>query len=175
MVCGLPEARPEVCKVWLITGARQSLSIRASADIPIAGALAGLGLALTRVALARGDMVIATGRSDSQFDELLSDSSIDQTRLRTLTLDVTAPFDDIKQQVDTAVNAWGRVDVLVNNAGICYLGATEEIGLVRINPAYSYRRQVTCCGSQSRGDDANDADKLRRRHKCHERRPPTHA
>ncbi|KAH9042650.1 NAD-P-binding protein [Lactarius pseudohatsudake] len=111
MVCATPEARPDVCKVWLVTGAS-----------------AGLGLELTRGVLARGDKVIATGRSDSQFDELLSDASIDQTRLRTSTLDVTAPFDDIKRQVDTAIDAWGRIDVLVNNAGICYLGATEEIG-----------------------------------------------
>ncbi|KAH9067866.1 NAD-P-binding protein [Lactarius vividus] len=111
MVCATSEARPDVCKVWLVTGATT-----------------GLGLALTRSVLARGDKVIATGRSDSQFDELLSDASIDQTRLRTSTLDVTAPFDDLKRQVDTAINAWGRIDVLVNNAGICYLGATEEIG-----------------------------------------------
>lgn len=114
--------------------------------LPIPGAGSGLGLALTRNVLARGDKVIATGRTDSQFDELLSDSSIDQTRLRTLTLDVTAPFDDIKRQVDTAISAWGRVDVLVNNAGICYLGATEEVGSVRINLACSYHRQVTCRG-----------------------------
>jgi len=146
-----------------------------AADVPITGAAAGLGLALTRSILARGDKVIATGRSDSQFDKLLSDSSVDQTRLRALTLDVTAPFGDIKRQVDTAINAWGRIDVLVNNAGICYLGATEEIGLVRINPAYYYHRKVTCRGSQSRGYDAYDADELRRRPKCHERRPPTHA
>jgi len=85
-------------------------------------------LALTRSVLARGDKVIATGRTDSRFDDLLSDSSIDQTRLRALTLDVTASFDDIKRQVDIAISTWGRVDVLVNNAGICYLGATEEIG-----------------------------------------------
>jgi len=111
MVCALPEARPEVCKVWLVTGAAS-----------------GLGLALTRSVLARGDKVIATGRTDSRFDDLLSDSSIDQTRLRALTLDVTASFDDIKRQVDIAISTWGRVDVLVNNAGICYLGATEEIG-----------------------------------------------
>jgi len=149
--------------------------MRVSADVPITGAAAGLGVALTRSVLARGDKVIATGRSDSQFDELLLDSSIDQTRLRVLTLDVTAPFGDIKQQVDTAINTWGRIDVLVNNAGFCYLGATEEIGLVRINLAYYYHRQVTCRGSQSRGYDAYDADKLRRRPQCHERRPPTHA
>ena len=38
---------------------------------------------------------------------------MDQTRLRTLTLDVTVPLDDIQQWVDTATNARGRVDVLV--------------------------------------------------------------
>ncbi|KAI0300578.1 NAD-P-binding protein [Multifurca ochricompacta] len=94
----------------------------------VTGAAAGLGLALTRCILARGDKVIATGRSASQFGELLSDTSIDQTRLRVLTLDVTAPFADIKRQVDSAIGIWGRIDVLVNNAGICTFGATEEIG-----------------------------------------------
>lgn len=151
------------------------MSIGASVNVPITGAAAGLGMALTRIALARGDNVIATGRSVSQFDELLSDSSIDQTRLRILALDVTAPFDDIRQQVDTAVNAWGRIDVLINNAGICYLGAIEEIGSVRINLTHSYCKQVTCCGSQSRGNDAHDADEFHWRDKCHERCPPTHA
>ena len=136
MVCTLPEARSEVCKVWLVTGARYFfINTRKLLMLPITGAASGLGLALARSVLARGDKVIATGRTDSQFDALLSDSSIDQTRLRTLTLDVTAPFDDIKQQVDTAINAWGHVDVLVNNAGICYLGATEEVGSVQINLA----------------------------------------
>ena len=121
--------------------------------LPITGAASGLGLALTRSVLARGDKVIATGRTDSQFDALLSDSSIDQTRLRTLTLDVTAPFDDIKRQVDIATNAWGRVDVLVNNAGICYLGATEEIGSVQIDFAHILLSQAgdMPCFAERRG------------------------
>ena len=90
-------------------------------------------MALTRSVLARGDNVIATGRSASQFNELLSDSSIDQTRLRVLALDVTAPVADIQRQVDSAICVWGRIDVLVNNAGIATFGATEEIGSVRID------------------------------------------
>lgn len=159
MVCALPEARPEVCKVWLVTGAT-----------------AGLGLALARSVLARGDKVIATGRSGSRFDELLSDSSIDQTRFRALTLDVTAPFGEIKRQVDTAIGAWGRIDVLVNNAGICYLGATEEIGSVRIDLSLHHPTAGDVpLVSQSRGNDAYHADELRRRSKRHECRPPTHA
>ncbi|KAI0254592.1 NAD(P)-binding protein [Lactifluus subvellereus] len=105
-------ATPKACRVWLITGAAS-----------------GLGLALTRSVLARGENVIATGRSASQFDELLSDSSIDQTRLRVLVLDVTAPVTDIQRQVDSAIRVWGHIDVLVNNAGMCAFGTTEEIGV----------------------------------------------
>jgi NAD(P)-dependent dehydrogenase (short-subunit alcohol dehydrogenase family) len=96
------------------------------------GAASGLGLALTQNILARGDNVIATGRSTSQFHDLLSDTSIDQTRLRVLALDVTAPIEEIKRGIDTAVEFWGHVDVVVNNAGICAFGVTEEIGSVLI-------------------------------------------
>ena len=87
-------------------------------------------MALVQNILARGDNVIATGRSASQFHDLLSDPSIDQTRLRVLALDVTAPFAEIKRQIDTAIGFWGRLDVVVNNAGICAFGTTEEIGSV---------------------------------------------
>jgi len=87
-------------------------------------------LALTKNILARGDNVVATGRSASQFRDLLSDASIDQTRLRALALDVTAPFAEIKRRIDTAIEFWGRLDVVVNNAGIAVLGTTEEIGSV---------------------------------------------
>ena len=96
------------------------------------GAASGLGLALTKNILARGDNVVATGRSASQFHDLLSDASIDQTRLRVLALDVTAPFAEIKRRMDTAIEVWGRLDVVVNNAGIAVLGTTEEIGSVFI-------------------------------------------
>jgi len=87
-------------------------------------------LALTKNILARGDNVVATGRSASQFHDLLSDASIDQTRLRVLALDVTAPFAEIKRGMDTAIEFWGRLDVVVNNAGIAVVGTTEEIGSV---------------------------------------------
>ena len=89
-------------------------------------------MALTKNILARGDNVVATGRSASQFHDLLSDSSIDQTRLRVLALDVSAPFAEIKRQVDIAIEFWGRLDVVVNNAGTAIFGTTEEMGSVLI-------------------------------------------
>jgi len=62
------------------------------------------------------------------FDELRQDSNIDKTRLRFLTLDVTSPFGEIKQCIDEALAIWGRIDVLVNNAGRLTFGIGEEIG-----------------------------------------------
>jgi len=109
------------------------------------GAASGLGLALTKNILARGDNVVATGRSASQFHDLLSDASIDQTRLRVLALDVTAPFAEIKRRMDTAIEVWGRLDVVVNNAGIAVFGTTEEIGSVLIHLQTLFFSCCCCC------------------------------
>ncbi|KAH9022081.1 NAD-P-binding protein [Lactarius deliciosus] len=94
----------------------------------ITGASTGLGLALTRSVLARGDHVIATARSLKSFDELRQDPKFDGTRLRFLTLDVTSPMEEIKQRVDEALAIWGRIDVVVNNAGRLTYGLSEELG-----------------------------------------------
>ncbi|KAI9435289.1 NAD-P-binding protein [Lactarius indigo] len=94
----------------------------------ITGASAGLGLALTRSVLARGDHVIATARSLKSFDELRQDPKFDGERLRFLILDVTSPMVEIKQRIDEALAIWGRIDVLVNNAGRITYGLSEELG-----------------------------------------------
>ena len=50
-------------------------------------------------------------------------------RLHTLALDVTASFEEIQKVMNAAIQAFGRVDVLVNNAGTSYqIGPGEEIG-----------------------------------------------
>jgi NAD(P)-dependent dehydrogenase (short-subunit alcohol dehydrogenase family) len=87
-----------------------------------------LGLALTHSVLARGDYVIATARSLKSFDELRQDPTIDGERLRFLALDVTSPMAEIQQCLDEALAVWGRIDVLVNNAGTITYGASEELG-----------------------------------------------
>jgi NADP-dependent 3-hydroxy acid dehydrogenase YdfG len=94
------------------------------------GASAGLGSSLARSVLTRGDYVIATARSLTSFDELRQDPKIDGTRLRFLTLDVTSPMVEIKERMDEALAIWGRIDVLVNNAGKLTYGASEELGCV---------------------------------------------
>ncbi|KAI0769489.1 hypothetical protein BC629DRAFT_1442182 [Irpex lacteus] len=111
----------------------------------ITGASAGFGNILTRTILARGDRVIASARSldklkaklqdsapapfdgvDTNTDNLRVDTHTDN--LRTLQLDVTDSEDAIKAKAKEAVDVWGRVDVLVNNAGVGAPGIAEEVG-----------------------------------------------
>ncbi|KAI0312047.1 NAD-P-binding protein, partial [Amylostereum chailletii] len=87
----------------------------------------GLGLALTRRVILRGDLVVATARDITRFEPLLSDPIIDLTHIYVLTLDVTSPFSEIQDVITKAVAHWGRIDVLVNNAGKGGVGLGEEI------------------------------------------------
>ena len=51
-----------------------------------------------------------------------------KSRVHILSLDVTAPTAELRALAAEAVEKWGRVDVLVNNAGVGILGITEEVG-----------------------------------------------
>jgi NAD(P)-dependent dehydrogenase (short-subunit alcohol dehydrogenase family) len=93
-------------KVWLITGAGR-----------------GLGVDITKSALKAGFKVIATGRNIEKVAEAIGVSSED---LFIVTLDVTDP-QEIQAAVNCAVDKFGTVDVLVNNAGNFYAGFFEEL------------------------------------------------
>jgi NAD(P)-dependent dehydrogenase (short-subunit alcohol dehydrogenase family) len=101
-------------KVWLVTGAGR-----------------GMGTDIARAALAAGHAVVATGRDPERVatavgahDDLLA-----------VALDVTDPA-SVAAAVDAAVDRFGRIDVLVNNAGNFYAGFFEEI------TAEDYRAQI---------------------------------
>ncbi|MCG5439220.1 SDR family oxidoreductase [Micromonospora foliorum] len=87
----------------------------------ITGASRGLGRAFADAALDRGDRVVAAARTIAQadFDERYAD------RLLTLTLDVTDRAAVIAA-VNTAVEHFGRLDIVVNNAGTLSMGMIEE-------------------------------------------------
>ena len=86
------------------------------------GTSSGFGLHLVETALARGDRVIATARS------LAAIRHLEQPNCRVLELDVTNSPAVLQRTAKEAVGFWGRVDVLVNNAGFCGLGIAEEAG-----------------------------------------------
>jgi NAD(P)-dependent dehydrogenase (short-subunit alcohol dehydrogenase family) len=92
-------------RVWLITGASR-----------------GLGRAFAEAALAAGDRVVAIARASTELDRLAAE---DGDRVLALPADVTDRA-AVFAAVDHAVARFGRIDVVVNNAGTMWLGAVEE-------------------------------------------------
>lgn len=90
----------------------------------ITGASRGIGLELVRQLLAQGDNVAATTRSTERLSAALG-SAADTGRLLALAVDLTDET-QVKDAVDETTERFGRLDVVVNNAGYGYLAAVEE-------------------------------------------------
>ena len=93
-------------KVWFITGAGR-----------------GMGVDIAKAALAAGNAIVATGRRPEAVEQALDGAQGD---LLVVKLDITSPA-DAQAAVQAAVERFGRIDVLVNNAGNFYAGFFEEI------------------------------------------------
>jgi NAD(P)-dependent dehydrogenase (short-subunit alcohol dehydrogenase family) len=92
-------------KVWFVTGAGR-----------------GMGVDIARAALAAGHAVVASGRNPERVAAAVGGHD----DLLTVALDITEPG-SAQAAVDAAVERFGRIDVLVNNAGNFYAGFFEEI------------------------------------------------
>src|SRR3982750_2896443 len=88
----------------------------------VTGAGRGMGVDIVKAALAAGHAVVATGRNTEALSKALGDAD----DLLVIKLDITVP-EDAKAAVAAAVNRFGRIDVLVNNAGNFYAGFFEEL------------------------------------------------
>jgi len=92
-------------KVWMITGAGR-----------------GMGVDIAKAAIAADYKVVATGRSIDKVAKALGEAE----NLLITKLDVTNP-EDAEASVKAAVDRFGRIDVLVNNAANFYAGYFEEL------------------------------------------------
>jgi NAD(P)-dependent dehydrogenase (short-subunit alcohol dehydrogenase family) len=91
--------------------------------ILVTGAGRGLGTDIARAALAAGHQVVATGRRPEEVEKTLGGP---QDNLLVTKLDVTS-IEDAETAAQAAVDRFGRIDVLVNNAGNFFAGYFEEI------------------------------------------------
>jgi NAD(P)-dependent dehydrogenase (short-subunit alcohol dehydrogenase family) len=99
-------------KVWFVTGASS-----------------GIGAGTVKAALAAGDRVVATARNVDKLRATLGEAASE--RLAFVPLDVTSE-EQAKQAIAAAVQRFGRIDVLVNNAGYSLLGTFESLTLEQI-------------------------------------------
>ncbi|NUW43632.1 SDR family NAD(P)-dependent oxidoreductase [Nonomuraea rhodomycinica] len=93
-------------KVWFVTGSSR-----------------GLGREFVEAALSRGDKVAATARTTASLDELVAAYGDAVLPLEMDVTDKAAVFDSVKRAKDH----FGRLDVIVNNAGYAMIGAIEEL------------------------------------------------
>jgi len=93
-----------MAKVWFITGSSR-----------------GLGRSLTTAVLAKGDLVAATARNPAQLDDLVQQYG---DNILPVQLDVT-DYKQVYKAVEDTIAHFGRIDVLVNNAGFGIVGAAE--------------------------------------------------
>jgi NAD(P)-dependent dehydrogenase (short-subunit alcohol dehydrogenase family) len=98
----------------------------------ITGASRGLGSAIVDKALAAGHQVFATARNAAVIRDRRPEAG---DALKVASLDVTDQADAVRA-VSEAVAAFGRIDVIVNNAGQGLLGAVEEVSDERARAAY---------------------------------------
>src|SRR5918996_1311685 len=96
----------DTSRVWLVTGSSS-----------------GFGLHIAQAALDRGERLVATARRPESLDDLVASAP---DRVLAVGLDVTRT-DQIDSAVAAALERFGRIDVLVNNAGYGSVGAVEEL------------------------------------------------
>ncbi|MGF6886472.1 NAD(P)-dependent dehydrogenase (short-subunit alcohol dehydrogenase family) [Nocardia sp. GAS34] len=99
----------EMDRVWLVTGASS-----------------GFGLEISRTVVAEGGRVVATARRPERAAALRELAAAHPDRVLVVALDVT-DAEQARDAVARAAAEFGRLDVVVNNAGYGIFGATEEI------------------------------------------------
>lgn len=100
-------------RTWLITGASR-----------------GFGAEIAKAVLAVGDRLIATARNQADLQQFGTSKDV-----LTLSMDVTDEA-QVKAAIATALEKFGQIDVLVNNAGFGLLGAIEECSAEEVESVY---------------------------------------
>jgi NADP-dependent 3-hydroxy acid dehydrogenase YdfG len=96
--------------------------------VAVTGASSGIGEATARLMAERGAAVVLGARRKDRLDELAQDIRDRGGRAVACAIDVTRR-EDLERLVDRAVTEFGRLDVLVGNAGISKIGPVADLGV----------------------------------------------
>lgn len=102
-------------RIWLITGISS-----------------GLGKALAKSVIDKGDFVIGTFRKQSQV-EAFNNKNIKNAQA--ILLDITNE-NNIEKSIENIISKHGKIDVLVNNAGMGFVGAVEETSIKEVRTVF---------------------------------------
>jgi NADP-dependent 3-hydroxy acid dehydrogenase YdfG len=102
-------------KIWLITGISS-----------------GLGKALAESVIESGDFVIGTFRQQSQVEEFNNRKT---KNAQAILLEITND-QSIEVNIKKIISEHGKIDVLVNNAGIGFVGAIEETSMAEVRTVF---------------------------------------
>ena len=108
-------------KVWFGESHKSRDNSVSQRSVSVTGASAGFGRTVTEHALQQGDKVVATLRKPEALSSLLSKYP---SRLLVLPLDVRDP-EQIRAAFENALERFGHVDIVFNNAGICIISEAE--------------------------------------------------
>jgi NAD(P)-dependent dehydrogenase (short-subunit alcohol dehydrogenase family) len=116
------------CKEWCVTNSRARIAL-------VTGANRGLGLETSRQLLAKGLHVVLTGRNNEALERAAAALGEGDDRVMTVRMDVVE-VGSIKKAHESVERRFGRVDVLVNNAGVLIAENDEVLSI----PSEAYRR-----------------------------------
>ena len=113
----------DVCPIPIIPNNMQSLKDKV---VIITGASSGIGLACAKELFEQGAKLVLAARNIEAIEKLAQESNTDAKHAIAVKTDVTIQ-EDCKHLIDAAIEAFGRIDILINNAGISMRASFADV------------------------------------------------
>ncbi|MEI6821940.1 MAG: SDR family oxidoreductase [Bacteroidota bacterium] len=94
----------------------------------VTGASSGIGKALVMELMSMNAKVVMASRNKAMLDEIISNVTINHEYILAIETDVTNE-EDCKRLIEATINKYGKIDVLINNAGISMRALFDEVSI----------------------------------------------
>jgi NADP-dependent 3-hydroxy acid dehydrogenase YdfG len=114
----------------------------------VTGASSGIGATIARLFAAAGSRVVLTARRRERLEDIARQIEVAGGQSLVVQADV-ARYDDVNRVVDAAVEKWGQVDVMVNNAGHATAKSLVDSSLEEIDSQIDVNLKAVCYGCKA--------------------------